>query len=159
MPDLLSVTRTSESRLSEAVRENSEFGTTFSDHMFVADCEGGKWSESRIIPYGPMLLSLSVSALHYGQSLFEDFKAHRTIDRRLALFRPRDNHARLNRSAARLAMPELPASVFMDGVVELLRLDREWAPHREGVRSTCDLSILRRMKPCSSGRPNSIAWS
>jgi branched-chain amino acid aminotransferase len=132
MPDVLSVTRTSESRLSEAVRENSEFGATFSDHMMVADCEGGTWGEPQIIPYGPLLLSPSVSALHYGQSVFEGFKAHRTIDGRVVLFRPRDNHARLNRSAARLAMPEVPASVFMDGVVELLRLDREWVPHREG---------------------------
>src|SRR5437016_3442748 len=132
MPQLLSITRIPESRLSEAVRENSEFGTVFSDHMLVADYEDGKWGESQIIPYGPMPLPPSISALHYGQSIFEGFKAHRTIDERVALFRPRDNHARLNRSAARLAMPEVPASLFLDGVAELIRLDREWVPHREG---------------------------
>lgn len=131
MPALLSITRTPESRLSDGVRENSEFGTVFSDHMLVANYEGGKWSESKIVPYGPMPLPPSLSALHYGQSLFEGFKAHRTIDGSVALFRPRDNHARLNRSAARLAMPEVPASLFLDGVAELVRLDREWIPHRQ----------------------------
>jgi len=29
-------------------------------------------------------------------------------------------------------MPEVPASLFLDGIAELVRLDREWAPRREG---------------------------
>jgi len=132
MPELLSITRTPESRLSEASREDSEFGTVFSDHMLVADYEDGQWTDSRIIPYGPMPLAPSLSALHYGQSVFEGFKAHRTLGDGVALFRPRDNHARLNRSAARLCMPEVPASLFLDGIAELVRLDREWVPCRQG---------------------------
>src|SRR5262249_39450291 len=132
MLQTLSVTRTTESRLSDALRENAEFGCVFSDHMFVAEYNDGKWNDSRIVPYGPMSLPPSVSAFHYGQSIFEGFKAHRTADGGIALFRPRDNYARLNRSAARLAMPEVPEDLFLDGVKELVRLDREWTPHREG---------------------------
>ncbi|MGB8325189.1 MAG: branched-chain amino acid aminotransferase, partial [Candidatus Acidiferrum sp.] len=66
------------------------------------------------------------------QSLFEGFKAHRTADGRIVVFRPQANHARLNRTAARLAMPEIPASLFHEGLMTLLRTDREWTPHREG---------------------------
>lgn len=133
MPQVIAVNHTSKSRLSEEVRENSEFGTVFSDHMLVADYEGGKWGEPEIIPYGPMPLPPSISALHYGQSIFEGFKAYRTADGGVALFRPRDNQARLNRSAARMAMPEVPASLFLEGVTELVRLDRDWTPRRAGA--------------------------
>ena len=132
MSTLLAIRRISKSRISEEERENSEFGTVFSDHMFVADYASGHWSEAEIVPYGPMPLPPSLSALHYGQSVFEGFKARRTVDGEVALFRPRENHARLNRSAARLAMPEVPESLFLEGVAELVRLDREWIPQREG---------------------------
>jgi len=132
MSALLAIRRVSKSRLSESQRENPEFGSVFSDHMFVADYVGGHWGEPEIIPYGPMLLPPSLSALHYGQAVFEGFRARRTVDGGVALFRPRENHARLNRSAVRLAMPEVPESLFLEGVAELVRLDREWIPEREG---------------------------
>jgi len=128
----IAVTRVAQSRLTEELRENSPFGTNYSDHMFVADYADGLWGDARVIPFGPMSLSPATTALHYGQSLFEGFKAHRTADGRIAVFRPQANHARLNRTAARLAMPEIPASVFQEGLMTLLRTDREWTPHREG---------------------------
>src|SRR5277367_5331600 len=105
----IAVTRTAQSRLTEDLRENSPFGTNYSDHMFVADYKHGEWSEPRIVPFGEMTFSPAMTALHYGQSLFEGFKAHRTADGRVAVFRPMANHARLNKTAARLAMPEVPA--------------------------------------------------
>jgi branched-chain amino acid aminotransferase len=126
------VTRIAKSRLSEDLRENSPFGTNYSDHMFVADWNNGEWTEPRVVPFGNMTFSPAMTALHYGQSLFEGFKAHRTADGRVAAFRPLANHARLNRTAARLAMPEVPVELFREGLLELLRIDREWAPHREG---------------------------
>jgi branched-chain amino acid aminotransferase len=126
------VTRIAKSRLSEDLRENSPFGTNYSDHMFVADWNDGEWTEPRVVPFGNMTFSPAMTALHYGQSLFEGFKAHRTADGRVAAFRPLANHARLNRTAARLAMPEVPVELFREGLLELLRIDREWAPHREG---------------------------
>jgi len=128
----IAVTRVAQSRLTEELRENSPFGTNYSDHMFVADYADGLWGDARVIPFGPMSLSPATTALHYGQSLFEGFKAHRTADGRIAVFRPQANHARLNRTAARLAMPEIPASLFQEGLMTLLRTDREWTPHREG---------------------------
>jgi len=100
--------------------------------MFVADYCEGQWRDARIVPFGPMELSPALTALHYGQSLFEGFKAHRTADGRIAVFRPMANHARLNRTAARLAMPEIPDSLFHDGLVELVRIDRDWVPQRDG---------------------------
>ena len=132
MPQAIPVSRVSKSRLTEALRENSEFGCTFSDHMFVADWEAGSWKPPQIVPFGPISFSPALTPFHYGQAIFEGFKAHRTANGGVALFRPRENIVRLNRSAARLAMPEVPEPLFLDGVVELVRLDRDWIPHREG---------------------------
>ena len=132
MPTPISITRVSKSRLTEALRENSEFGATFSDHMFVADWEAGVWKQPQIVPFGPISFSPALTPFHYGQAIFEGFKAHRIPNGGVALFRPRENFARLNRSAVRIAMPEIPESLFIEGVKELVRLDRDWIPHREG---------------------------
>jgi branched-chain amino acid aminotransferase len=128
----LRITRASISRLSEEVRESAPFGTVFADHILLANFEDGRWDEPEILPYGPLPLPPAPSALHYGQAVFEGFKAHRTVDGDIAIFRPRDNLARFNRSAARLAMPEVTKSLFLDGIAELVRLDRDWVPHRPG---------------------------
>ena len=132
MAHSIAVTRVAKSRLTEELRENSPFGTNYSDHMFVADCRKGEWQDARVVPYGPMSLSPALTALHYGQSLFEGFKAHRMPDAKVGLFRPMANHARLNRSAERLAMPEVPEALFINGLLELIRTDRDWVPYREG---------------------------
>jgi len=132
MPEAIPITRAPHSRLTEDLRENSPFGTNYSDHMFVADYRDGSWHDARIEPFGPMSFSPAMTALHYGQSLFEGFKAHRTADGRVAIFRPMSNHARLNRTAARLSMPEIPESLFRNGLLELIRTDRDWVPHRAG---------------------------
>ena len=132
MPATLRVTRVEASRLTEAVREDSPFGSVFADHMLVARYAGGRWDEPEIVPYGPLPMSPALSALHYGQSIFEGFKAYRTPGRP-ALFRIRDNHARLNRSAARFCMPPVPEDLFVAGITALVQLDREWVPAREGA--------------------------
>jgi branched-chain amino acid aminotransferase len=132
MSQPIPVTHASASRLTESLRENSEFGATFSDHMLVADWEAGSWQPPQIVPFGPISFSPALTPFHYGQAIFEGFKAHRTPEDGVALFRPRENFARLNRSATRLAMPEIPESLFLDGVAQLVRLDRDWVPHREG---------------------------
>jgi branched-chain amino acid aminotransferase len=132
MSTSIPITSVSASRLTEALREDSEFGATFSDHMLVADWEKGSWKQPQIVPFGPISFSPALTPFHYGQAIFEGFKAHRIPNGSVALFRPRENFVRLNRSASRLAMPEIPEQLFLEGVKELVRLDRDWIPHREG---------------------------
>lgn len=128
----LQITRTPKSRLTEELREKSPFGTTFSDHMLLATCRDGRWDEPEILPYRDVPMAPAASVLHYGQAIFEGFKAHRTRDGRIAVFRPLDNFARMNRSAARLAMAPIAQNVFLDGLLELLRVDEEWVPRGQG---------------------------
>ena len=126
------VERVHTSRLSGVDFANLPFGSVFSDHMLCADYRNGEWEEPRIVPYGPMKMPPSISALHYGQTMFEGFKAYRLQDEEIAIFRPRDNFIRFNRSAERLAMPEISESLFLDSIAELVRVDREWIPRSEG---------------------------
>jgi len=132
MAHTIPVTRIEKSRLTEELRESSPFGTNYSDHMFVTDYREGAWRDGRVVPFGPMSFSPALTALHYGQSLFEGFKAHHTPSGRVAIFRPMDNLARMNRTAARLAMPDVPADLFREGLLELIRTDSDWVPRREG---------------------------
>jgi len=121
--------RVAQSRISELDFNNMEFGKTFADHMLVVDYKDGAWQTPQIMPYGDMTLSPATSALHYGQAIFEGMKAYRNkTNGDILLFRPLDNFKRLNISAVRMCMPELPEDLFMQGLEQLLRLDADWVP-------------------------------
>ena len=110
------------------------FGQHFTDRMLTAAWEeGAGWRDARIGPYRPLVLDPSTKVFHYGQEVFEGLKAYRRADGGVVLFRPEMNAARLNRSAARLALPEVPEELFLEGIAQLVRLEREWIPAAEGT--------------------------
>lgn len=124
----IQIDRVASSRAHEVDFKSLAFSSVFSDHMFTAKFRDGKWSDSLIQPYGPLSLSPSISALHYGVSVFEGMKAHKSPAGRPLLFRPLENARRLQRSASRLAMAPVPESLFLDALRELVRLDQAWIP-------------------------------
>lgn len=128
----ISVQKTINSALTRFDFNNIEFGKQFSDHMFIADYSDGKWKNLRIQPYGNILLSPACAAMHYGQAIFEGMKAYKNEDGQVFLFRPRENAKRMNVSAQRLCMPEIPEELFMDAVSTLINLDSGWVPTQEG---------------------------
>ncbi len=110
------------------------FGDLLTDHMFVMDYEQGRgWYDPRIVPYGPLELDPAAMGLHYGQEIFEGLKAYRGRDDRLYLFRAGDNFRRMNRSAARICMPELDVALVLRGLEELILLDQDWVPGSPGT--------------------------
>lgn len=128
----IDVERAKTSRLHEVNFENLSFGTVFTDHMLICDYEQGSWDFPRILPYQPIQLEPSAKVFHYGQAIFEGMKAYKDEEDRVWLFRPEENLKRLNVSAKRLAMPELPETVFFEGLRALLHLDREWVKKGKG---------------------------
>lgn len=110
-----------------------KFGSYYSDHMFVADYRNGAWGECRIVPFESFKMSPAMSVLHYGQSIFEGLKAYSGGNGKVLVFRPIDNFLRMNESAARMCMPDIPEEIFMGGLKELLDLDRSWVPTDEGT--------------------------
>ncbi|MBA6152994.1 branched-chain amino acid aminotransferase [Gelidibacter maritimus] len=112
--------------------DNLTFGRTFTDHMFICDFENGEWQTPRIMPYQPMTMDPSARVFHYGQAVFEGMKAYKDDDGKVWLFRPIDNFNRINKSAARLAMPEFPEDYFMKGLTTLLQMDSAWVKPGKG---------------------------
>jgi branched-chain amino acid aminotransferase len=94
--------------------------------MFVCDYVDGAWGEPEIIPYAPIQLDPSASTLHYGQAIFEGMKAYKDDNDDVWLFRPDQNNKRLNKSAERLAIPQFPEDLFLEGLHKLIDLDRDW---------------------------------
>ncbi|WP_304517687.1 branched-chain amino acid aminotransferase [Cecembia rubra] len=128
----INISKTKQSRLPETDFDNLVFGKSISDHMFVADYKNGEWSDLRIEPYAPLMLNPANSTLHYGQSIFEGMKAYKNEAGEILIFRADANQKRLNESAVRMCIPELPEEIFMEGLMTLLDLDREWIPNKPG---------------------------
>lgn len=113
-----------------AILDNPGFGHYFTDHMVQIDwTANGGWTSGEVVPYGPIPLDPATSSLHYGQLIFEGLKAFRQQDGSIATFRPHANAARFGRSAARLAMPELPSELFMESLHALVEIDQAWVPN------------------------------
>ena len=127
----IKVRLTEKSRIHDVDLNNVAFGKVFSDHMFDVDYRVGNWQQPEIIPYGPMAMCPSISALHYGQAIFEGMKAYKSPLGDALLFRPLDNWRRFNHSGSRLCMPEVPQELFMNGLTELVRLEKDWIPTAE----------------------------
>lgn len=128
----LTIKKIAQSRRSEIDFSSLVFGKVISDHMFVADFTDGAWGDFRIEPYGPMEIAPANAALHYGQSIFEGMKAYKNTAGEVLVFRANANAKRLNASARRMCMPELPEAIFLEGLTSLLDLDRAWVPATKG---------------------------
>jgi branched-chain amino acid aminotransferase len=133
MMDVLDVniTKIERSKLNDIDIEDIPFGKYFTDHMLEADFENGEWKNIEIKPYQPLLLEPSTSALHYGQAIFEGMKAFRNEKGEAFIFRPYENLKRFNVSAQRMNMPEISEEFFVEGMRQLIELDKNWIPAKK----------------------------
>ena len=120
------------SKINEVDFDNLSFGSVFTDHLFECDFKNGEWQQPVIKPYAPFLLDPSTRVFHYGQAIFEGMKAYRDSTDAIWLFRPDENYNRFNKSAVRMAMPEVPEEIFMNGLKQLLQLDEAWIKKGKG---------------------------
>ena len=127
----INITKVERSKLKDINLENIPFGKYFTDHMLEVDFEDGEWKNAEIKPYQPLLLDPSTAALHYGQAIFEGVKAYKNADGDAFIFRPLDNFKRFNISAERMQMPQVPEEIFMEGLRQLIELDKNWIPQQE----------------------------
>ncbi|MFN2100963.1 branched-chain amino acid aminotransferase [Altererythrobacter sp. MF3-039] len=112
---------------------NPGFGSRFTDHMVTIEWDEERgWHDAVVGPYQGITLDPSAAVLHYAQEIFEGLKAYRHPDGAIALFRPEQNARRLNASADRLAMPQLPEEVFLDSIRQLIAVDGDWVPSAAG---------------------------
>jgi branched-chain amino acid aminotransferase len=131
----LEITRASESDLKEKPDENSlGFGQYFTDHMLLMSYEEERgWENPKIIKYKDFSLDPAAMVLHYGQAIFEGLKAYRGNDDQIYLFRPKANLERMNISAKRMCMPEIPVDFVFSAMKELIRIEQDWIPASSGA--------------------------
>jgi branched-chain amino acid aminotransferase len=128
----IKVNKITESRIKEFDQNNIQFGRLYSDHMLVAHYDDGVWGNPEIMPYGNLSLSPATTFMHYGQAIFEGVKAYKDAKGKGRIFRPEDNWKRMNKSAHRMAMPDVPKEIFVDGMRKLIEMDQAWIPDSFG---------------------------
>jgi branched-chain amino acid aminotransferase len=120
----------------ERILANPGFGRHFTDHMVTIKwTEGVGWHDAQLVPYAPLSIDPANMTLHYAQEIFEGLKAYRRPDGSIATFRPEANAERFQRSARRLAMPELPVETFIAACDALVQQDNAWVPAHGGESS------------------------
>lgn len=128
----IDIVRASASKINAVDFENLTFGNIFTDHMLICDFRNGAWEKPIIKPYEPFLIDPSAKVFHYGQAIFEGMKAYKDENDSVWLFRPDENHKRFNHSAKRLAMPEVPEDIFINGLHEILKIEKDWVKKGKG---------------------------
>lgn len=132
MKHTIKINKAERSRIKDVDKTDLHFGKYYSDHMFIAECDHGKWKNARVEPFSALTMHPATSCLHYGQLIFEGMKAYKDSKGNPLLFRPEKNHERFNESARRMGMPEIPEQLFIDSISELVSIDRQWIPTGAG---------------------------
>ena len=110
------------------------FGRIFTDHMFMMDYTPDKgWHDARIVPFGPLSIHPACTALHYGSEIFEGLKAYRRADGKVQLFRPTENIRRMNNSAERLCLPQIPEDLALETLLAFVKTEEDWTPSAPGT--------------------------
>jgi len=130
----IDIVKASSSKIASVDFENLIFGNIFTDHMLICDFKDDVWQKPIIKPYEPFLIDPSAKVFHYGQAIFEGMKAYKDENDDVWLFRPDENFKRFNKSAKRMAMPEVPENIFLEGLKTVVDLDREWV--KKGLGNT-----------------------
>ncbi len=132
MEPQIKITRTTDSGLKDIDFDNIPLGTVFTDHMFVCDYQNGAWQNPRIEPLKLIPTHPAAMALHYGQAIFEGMKATVGHNNTPLLFRPQENAKRFNHSAARMGMPKVPETLFVEAVRQIVGVEHNWIPPQDG---------------------------
>ncbi len=110
------------------------FGKYFTDHMLISDYnEDEGWHDTRIVPFENLSIHPASTVLHYGTEIFEGLKAYRRSDGKVQLFRPMENVRRLNNSAERLCLPQIPEEDSLQMLIEFVKCEQDWTPSSPGT--------------------------
>lgn len=127
----IKVTKTTQPK--EIPTKDLGFGKNFTDHMFIADYSRDKgWYNARIVPFGNLSMHPAATVFHYGAEIFEGMKAYRRADGKIQLFRPLENVRRMNNSAERMRLPQMPEEDMLQAIRELVKIDEAWVPSKDG---------------------------
>lgn len=110
-----------------------EFGSVFTDHMFLMDYSNGEWHDARIVPFDDFKIHPAALVLHYGGEIFEGLKAYRTESGTVQLFRPEQNVQRMYNSAVRMALPLFDKDFMLEALKKFVEIEKDWVPSGFGT--------------------------
>lgn len=114
--------------------DNLDFGSVFTDHMFIMNYEEGKgWHNGRVVPYAPIELDPAASVFHYAQEMFEGLKAYKSKEGKVLLFRPDMNAKRTAKTNERVCIPNIDEELYVEAVKTIVGIDSDWIPEKEGT--------------------------
>ena len=86
------------------------------------------WLPPRITPYQNLSLDPATCVFHYAFTAFEGMKAYKNSDGQVRLFRPDKNMARLNKSSARIALPNFDPNAMIDLLSKFVSMEERFIP-------------------------------
>ncbi len=110
----------------------ASFGKNFAPTMFIMEYKDLEWRNPRIQPVAPLELHPAALVLHYAQEIFDGIKAYHWDSGEIGLFRPEQHAMRFNKSAQRMAMPQIPKDHFVQAHEALVKHVRSWIPKFPG---------------------------
>ncbi|MBW8355837.1 MAG: branched-chain amino acid aminotransferase [Pseudomonas sp.] len=98
------------------------------DKRYLSHWRNGEWDAGTLTEDNVLHISEGSTALHYGQQCFEGLKAYRCKDGSINLFRPDQNAARMQRSCARLLMPQVSTEQFIEACKAVVKANERFIP-------------------------------
>ncbi|KAH0844703.1 Branched-chain-amino-acid aminotransferase, mitochondrial [Fonsecaea pedrosoi] len=133
------------------------FGRTFTDHMLSIEWTASQgWLPPRITPYQNLSLDPATCVFHYAFECFEGMKAYKCLkDNSLRLFRPDKNMERMNKSAARIALPTFEGDKLVDLIGTLCKLDERFISAEKGYSLYIRPTLIGTQRTLGVGPPGS----
>uniref|UniRef100_L2G6Q7 Branched-chain-amino-acid aminotransferase n=1 Tax=Colletotrichum fructicola (strain Nara gc5) TaxID=1213859 RepID=L2G6Q7_COLFN len=136
--------------------EELVFGRKFTDHMLTIEWnqETG-WLDPKIVPYQNLSLDPATCVFHYAFECFEGMKAYKDKSGQIRLFRPDKNMARLNKSAARIALPTFEPTTMIELISKFANLEKDFIPDQRGYSLYLRPTMIGTQKTLGVGPPGS----
>ena len=110
---------------------NLSFGYMKTDYNVRSHYSNGQWSKPETTSSEEVTMHMAATCLHYGQEAFEGMKAFRGKDKKVRLFRMRENALRLQKSCQGIMMAELPIELFEECIIKVVKENERFVPPYE----------------------------
>ena len=108
--------------------QNIGFQYHKTDFRFIARHENGSWNKGELTDDNYIHLHEGSGSIHYAHQCFEGLKAYSSPEGKILLFRPLENARRMQKTARRLIIPEVPDELFLRAIKETVYANKKWIP-------------------------------
>lgn len=126
------------------------------DHMFAIEWTATDgWQTPRIMPYQNLSLDPATCVFHYAFECFEGMKAYKSPSGQVRLFRPDKNMARLNKSSARIALPNFDPNAMIELISKFSSMEARFIPPAKGYSLYLRPTMIGTQRTLGIGPPGS----